>query len=375
MLLRAFPLVVLLSLGSGAQPAPNDYGKPESWLCRPGRTDACSVDLTTTVIEGSGKQRVEKWTRPRNPPIDCFYVYPTVSLDTAPNSDMSPGPEEANVIRQQFARFASVCRPFAPLYRQVTLTALRSAIAGKPMAADRALAYNDVVAAWRHYLENDNRGRGVVLIGHSQGTGILIQLIREHIDGKPVQQRIVSALLLGGNVPVARGKDVGGAFRNLPLCRKPSQTGCVVTYVSFRSNAPPPDDSRFGRVQGVGMEASCTNPAALAGGSGELKAYFLAARQESWVSSGPPIETPFVTLPGLLSAKCVSNEHGSYFEVTVKGDAADPRADDIPGDVIVNGAVQANWGLHLVDVNLAIGNLIEIIREQGKAYLASIAGR
>jgi pimeloyl-ACP methyl ester carboxylesterase len=111
-------------------------------------------------------------------PIDCFYVYPTVSLDATANSDMTAGPEEANVARAQLARFGSQCRIYAPLYRQVTLTALRATIAGRPMTnVDRTLGYNDVVDAWKYYLEHDNQGRGVVLIGHSQGSGVLTQLI------------------------------------------------------------------------------------------------------------------------------------------------------------------------------------------------------
>jgi hypothetical protein len=55
----------------------------------------------------------------------------------------------------------------------------------------------------------------------------------------------------------------------------------------------------------------------------------------------------------------------------VHGDPADPRTDDIVGDVVVNGQVLADWGLHLIDVNLAIGNLVDIVREQAKAYLAN----
>jgi hypothetical protein len=248
------------------------------------------------------------------------------------------------------------------------------------MAADRALVYNDVVDAWKYYLEHDNQGRGVVLIGHSQGAGVLTQLIRNEIDGKPVQERIVSALLLGTNLPVPKGKDVGGAFKNMPLCHSANQTGCVIAYASFRSNVPPPANSRFGKIQGSDMVAACTNPAALGGGSGELHAYLnsgglniaaFAAEPRPWVTPAQKIDTPFVSVPGLLTAECISNEKGSYLAVTVHGDPADPRTDDIAGDIVANGQVQADWGLHLIDVNLAMGNLVEIVGKQSKSYLAT----
>lgn len=357
----------------------NDYNDGKTWLCRPGRQDACAVDLTTTVVAASGKMTVEKWSPKPDAPIDCFYVYPTVSNDPTPNSDMNAGPEELSVIRAQFARFGSVCRVYAPLYRQVTLTALRSGIAGKPMAVDRVLGYKDVVDAWNYYLEHDNKGRGVVLIGHSQGSGVLTQLIRNEIDGKPVQSRIVSALLLGTSLAVPKGKDVGGAFQHVPLCRSASQTGCVIAYASFRSTVPPPANSRFGRVQGENMVAACVNPAALGGGSGELHSYLAgsgsslgsSAEPRPWVKPAQPVNTPFVSVPGLLTAACVVNEKGSYLEITVHGNPEDPRTDDIVGDVQVNGQVLADWGLHLIDVNLAMGNLIDIVRDQSKAYLTN----
>jgi hypothetical protein len=359
----------------------NDYSKAENWLCRPGRADdACAIDLTTTVVAPDGSITRETWTANANAPVDCFYVYPTVSQDQSPNSDMSAGNEERNVIRQQFARFASQCRAFAPLYRQVTLSGLRSAMAaGGRLRLDQGPGYDDVLAAWNHYLKNDNQGRGVVLVGHSQGAMILTTLIANEIDGKPFQSRLISAILLGTNVAVPKGKDVGGAFKNIPLCRSAEQTGCLISYVSFRATVPPPENTLFGRVAGEGMEAACTNPAALGGGSGQLHAYLTgagsliasaAAQKHQWVTGGQAIETPFVSVPGLLSAQCVSNGHGSYLELTLHGDANDARADDIPGDLGGAGRVQANWGMHLVDVNVAMGNLVDIVGKQAKAYLA-----
>ncbi|HEX7726642.1 MAG TPA: DUF3089 domain-containing protein, partial [Rhizomicrobium sp.] len=202
-----------------AQPAPNDYTDPANWLCRPGRADACAADQTATVVNADGSESKEVWSADPNAPIDCFYVYPTVSTEPTPNSDMIPGPGEKGVVVQQVARLASKCRIYAPMYRQVTLAALRAYMAGKPVAASRALAYDDVRDAWNEYLAHDNHGRGVVLIGHSQGTRVLIQLVKEEIDGKPIQKRIVSVILGGTVLQVPVGKDVGGDFKSIPLCR------------------------------------------------------------------------------------------------------------------------------------------------------------
>ena len=362
-----------------APPKPNDYADGKTWLCRPGRQDACAIDHTTTVVAADGKLSKETWTADPNAPIDCFYVYPTISTDPTPNSDMNADPAELNVIKQQFARFASKCKPYAPLYRQITLVGLRRMLApGATVTLDQGLQYDDVKDAWNYYLKNDNKGRGVVLVAHSQGSFILNRLIHDEIDGKPIQSKLVSAILLGTTLAVPKGKDVGGSFQHVPLCHAATQTGCVITFASFRSTVPPPANTLFGRVPDAAMAAACTNPAALAGGSGELRAYLdktgrtitSNAPGKPWVMPEQPIETPWVSVPGLLTAKCASNENASgYLEVTVHGDPADPRVDDIVGDIGAGPNVLANWGLHLIDVNLVMGNLLDIVSQQTKAYL------
>jgi hypothetical protein len=82
------------------------------------------------------------------------------------------------------------------------------------------------------------------------------------------------------------------------------------------------------------------------------------------------IDTPFVSVPGLLSGQCKTNEHATYLEITVNGDPADPRTDNITGDLGMPAKPIAQWGLHLVDVNLVMGSLLNLVEQQSKAYRA-----
>ncbi|MCX7587564.1 DUF3089 domain-containing protein [Phenylobacterium sp. 58.2.17] len=360
----------------------NDYSKSQNWLCWPGRADACAIDNTATVIQADGSMAKEVWKPDPAAPIDCFYVYPTVSNDPGVFSDMTPNAEERRVVEQQLARFGSKCRIYAPMYRQVTLTTLRARMApgAKPPAGPIPTTnYDDVADAWNYYLTHENKGRGVVLIGHSQGAGLLTELIAKQIDGKPVQQQLVSALLLGTNLPILKGQDVG-TFKSIPLCRSPSQTGCAVAYVSFRETSPPPKGSRFGvpREPNPAMQAACVNPAALGGGAGELHAYLSSGAMIAAESAAPPawtkdaakVTTPFVSVPGLLTGQCVSKDGFDYLSVRINADPNDPRTDDIAGDVKVGPIVLKDWGLHLIDVNLAMGDLVDLVGAQSQAYLA-----
>jgi pimeloyl-ACP methyl ester carboxylesterase len=292
---------------------------------------------------------------------------------------MNEGPEEINVVKAQFARLGSKCRLFAPLYRQFTLTALRARQAGKPLPPGPpagTTSYDDVVDAWNYYLAHDNKGRGVVLVGHSQGSGVLTQVIAKEIDGKPVEKKIVSAILMGTRLPIDKGKDTG-LFKDIPLCKSASQTGCVIAYASFRDTIPPPPNSLFGKAPSDSQIAACANPAALAGGKAQLHSYLSnsaqivnSGPQTTWVKGKPNPTTPFVSVPGLLSAECVQKNGFSYLEVHVNAVPGGPRTETISGDVVQDGKVNAAWGLHLIDANLEMGDIVDLVGQEAKAYLA-----
>ena len=369
--------MTLLSATSLAADEAVDYGDINNWLCHPDNDiDLCDQDLSATVIAADGSLTIEPWDAHENAPIDCFYVYPTTSTDQAKFSDLNPGRDEEIITAfTQAAHFKSQCRLFAPIYRQITIQGLGANLGD--LAGNDQRNYLDVVAAFNYYLENYNDGRGFVLIGHSQGTSVLIELLRNEIDGKPLQRQLVSAILAGNPVVVPRGEDVGGTFQNIPLCRKNDELGCVINFMTYRDRIPPPPESAlFGRAPDADSEVGCTNPANLAGGSGELDAYLsnigeivqAVAPLPAWTNPPQEITTRFVKLPGLLSARCVNTGTFNYLELSVNADPDDARTDDIRGDLSFGSQISAAWGLHLIDMTLTQGNLVEIVRQQAIAY-------
>jgi len=362
----------LILLAAAVLPA--DYRADANWLCRPDQSAACTADTARTVISADGTTRVEEIKATRAPQADCFYVYPTVSLDPTPNSDMVAGDEERTTAAAQLGPFAGICRLFAPMYRQVTLAGLHAIMAGKPSTADRDLPYADVRAAWHDYLTRDNHGRPFVLIGHSQGSIVLKRLIADEIDGKPVAARMLSAILPGTTVLVPVGKDVGGDFKALPLCRTDGQTGCILTWGSYRDTAPPPPTGLFGKSPDPAMAAGCTNPAKLPGGSAPLDAILGAPwfqggvaqyrQPATWSAAGKPLTTRLVRVPGLMSGGCVAAGPFTYLAVHVSPTAAPGLADTVAGVAAVGDTAWPDWGFHVIDTGIVAGDLVRVIERQ-----------
>ena len=353
------------------------YADDAHWLCKPGRDDVCARDLDATVVNADGSTEVEQLEPAEDPPVDCFYVYPTTSADEGANSDFAPQEaEEIVTAYNQVARLTSACRVYAPIYRQFTLATIGGGGGGgEGGASPFDIAYGDVLDAFKQFIANESDGRPFVLIGHSQGASHLSRLVADEIDDEPLlRDRMVSALLLGWPITVPEGEVVGGSFQHIPLCQATDQTGCVVAYSSFRSTAPPPPGSLFGRAMGGG-QAACVNPARPEGGGpATLHPYFAVDQPEGALIGGASaqpyadadrtaeITTPFVTYPDLIEAECVSEGGFTYLSLTIHGDPDDPRTDDIGGDLT------PEWGMHLVDANVAMGDLVDLVQKQTEAF-------
>jgi hypothetical protein len=343
-----------------------------TWLCKPGLAeDPCESSEVTTVQNGDGTTSVEQAQPASNPPVDCFYVYPTVSNQLTDNANLEIGPEETQTAIDQASRFSQDCRVYAPIYPQVTLHALK----GPVSAEAAATSYLGVLGAFIEYLAKYNEGRGFVLIGHSQGAIVLKQLITEQIDPSPaLRARLVSALLLGGNVLVPKGGIVGGDFLNVPACQAATQTHCVVAYSSFLKEPPPGAD--FGRVgspllgaatagQIANEEVLCVNPTLPVQGAaaGALLRYESTTPVPGSGFTAPDAPTPWVSMPGQYTAQCDHADGASWLQLNYVGPSGDTREP-------VTEALGPLWGTHVQDVNVALGNLVGMTALQSATYEA-----
>ena len=354
-------------------PAPVDYSRDSNWLCLPGRADVCSAPQSTVDVNPTGYGAKSISTPAKStPPIDCFYVYPTISRDSGLSSDLVMN-EENWVAAAQLARFGSVCRTFAPKYRQMTVGAIVAFSAGQDITAAAALSYGDVVAAFRQFIASRSQDRPFVLIGHSQGSLHLIQLIAKEIEPRPaLANQMKLAILPGFNLLVPQGKAVGGSLKKIPICTAASQTNCVITWTSYRENNRPPAGALFGVADQPGMTVACVNPAAT--GAKDLRkldsywearpGYAIPGGPIAWSSEGTA-PAPWVHTPGLASGRCINDGPRGYFSVHTNADPADKRTDRIGGEVSVFGMFIPGWGMHLADLALVQGDLVRRVGQIG----------
>jgi len=352
-----------------------------TWLCKPGLVaDPCESNEEATVEQGDGTNSVEPAPPAANPPIDCFYVYPTVSSELTVNANLVAGPEEKQIAIDQASRFSPTCKVYAPVYPQLTLLAITTAGDVTPAASEKA--YIGVLSAFQEYLAKYNDGRGFVLIGHSQGALLLKQLIKEQIDPNPtLRKQMVSALLMGGNVLVPKGATEGGDFQNVPACQTGGQTHCVVAYSSFLKE--PPEGADFGRVtspllgattpeQLANDEVLCVNPALLSqdGSAGPLQRYESTTPFPGFLGllgdiRSPKAPTPWVSMPGQYTGQCKQVNGASWLQLTDVGGTEDKREQ-------VAEVLGPLWGTHLEDVNVALGNLVGMTALQAATYKVEI---
>lgn len=238
------------------------YADPALWMVRPGNPGHSLVDWAPEGFAETGEKL----------DVAVFFVHPTSYLKkthwNAPLDDPDAQRIGAIVTKANASVFSRAAEVWAPRYRQATFGAFVSDAPEARAAHD--LAYQDVAQAFDAFVAAQPKDRGIVLAGHSQGSFIIKRLLKEKVAGKPLARRIVAAYPIGWLVDTARDLPEMG----LPGCASPDQAGCVISYLSFTSQADT-TMMRFAYERFAGKRAApaaphylCSNP--LTGGIGGM---------------------------------------------------------------------------------------------------------
>lgn len=210
-------------------PVAPDYADAENWAALPTKAD----EADRTPGENLADQQADA-------KADVFYVHPTIYFKTRKGNKLWNANLEdeklnedvdASAMLNHASIFNAAGRVFAPRYRQAHIKVFYPE--GRTVSLQALdTAYTDVLAAFDYYLEHHNQGRPIIIASHSQGTTHAKRLIADRFDQGALREQLVVAYLVG--MPVS-----ADAYRNIPVCEGPDQTGCFVSWRTYRQDFKP----------------------------------------------------------------------------------------------------------------------------------------
>jgi pimeloyl-ACP methyl ester carboxylesterase len=168
-------------------------------------------------------------------PVDVFYVFPTIYSEEYPlNMDIMNRPDlqakALGLMTSQAGVYSKSANLFAPYYRQTSFVALNPE---ENMYDNQyfRIGANDVAAAFDHYLKHLNQDRPFILAGHSQGSLVMIDLIRKKLKDPSLQKKLVAAYLIGYSV-------MPEDFKKYPWMKPATGGDDTGVIISYNTQAP-----------------------------------------------------------------------------------------------------------------------------------------
>ena len=224
------------SFDAAKQPAAPDYSLESNWSALPFREDAADKIPDD-----------ERWVSDSLKDVDVFYIYPTIYMSGKTwNEDLSNKKLNKSIdnkpVKYQASVFNASCRVYAPRYRQAKIKAFFDKDNGEKSLD---FAYQDVKRAFQYYLDHYNHGRPIIIASHSQGTHHARRLLKEFFDSTALQSKLVAAYVIGYGFDESM-------YKSLKPCDNAKQTGCYITWASFKKGYEPLKTGLYNSV--------CVNP-------------------------------------------------------------------------------------------------------------------
>jgi hypothetical protein len=346
--------------GDKPVPDPPDYSLRAHWAAWP--DDASPAErLPEGVVSTPQADRM----------ADAFFLHPTTYGGT--EHWVQPVDDEETwrgtdlgTISRQASVFNGCCRVYAPRYRQSNLVGLEREEDQREIVRILDVGYQDVRAAFHHFIAEIEPNGPIVLGSHSQGTFHLVRLVMEEIEGTPLMDRVVAVYAIGISLSHALIEE---GFREIDICGSPTQTGCFITWDAHEGDRNPSmwsdkdDHVIWNGIDYSGFDPSqriCVNPIDwTTDGRPSAKDRHLGALP--YWDGFTEIDTP---LPGLVagtvSATCEEGERSNW--LWVNGDRDPSLKAEFPWSLFVRN-------LHGMDYSLFWANIRQNAMDRTRAFV------
>ena len=275
--------------------------------------------------------------------VDVFIVCPVVDTKSERNAlDLNEKLKSRFIYALDLEKgiFAETGRLYSPYYRQMSINAYRLSASEREKA--KAVAYRDVSAAFRWYLDHENGGRPLILAGFSQGGEMCLELLKEYYgdtaEGNALRSKLIAVYAPGWAVTE---QDV----RDYPQIVPAQEELDLGTVISFDC-----EDGTLNEtiIIPAGIKALSINP---------LNWKTDSTPADRSLNLGAVMDTGAEPIPALCGAYI-----GSRGELVV----TDVRTEDYPPglDIFPEGA------FHLYDYMFFFTNLKKNVADRTAAFLA-----
>ncbi len=225
------------TFGEYSTPPEPDYSNDEFWAALPTTQDDADLSPNTSTLTDNQDSAT----------VDVFYVHPTTfGNKDAWNADAKTPLifGKFDPIKVQASIFNGSARVYAPRYRQATLFAFHG---GESATLAKNIAKQDIQKAFQYYLKHLNNGRPFILAGHSQGTLVLVPILK-YLDTHP-SENFITAYLPG----IAIKAD---EFKTIKPCGSATDLRCFSVWNTKRWGVPQEEFVSSTRNAG----STCVNP-------------------------------------------------------------------------------------------------------------------
>ena len=182
-------------------------------------TDYAQSENWAYYAEGAGKN------------ADLFLICPTVDMGKNGNFNMSLDDTDTKesfvgALNMERGIYENSATMYAPYYRQMTFPVY--SMTEEEMKPYLDMAYRDVAAAFEYYMKNCNNGRPLILAGFSQGSQLLLMLLKEYFDDPACSDRLVAAYCIGWRVT----QEDLAKYPHLKMAQGEDDTGVIISFNS-----------------------------------------------------------------------------------------------------------------------------------------------